>query len=316
MKAVRIHETGGPEKLVIDSIDVPKPAAGQAVVKLVATGVNFIDVYHRTGLYKVDLPATLGMEGAGIVESVGPDVKAVKPGDKVAFAMTRGSYAEYIALPAWQLVPVPANMNMETAAAAMLQGMTAHYLTHSIFPLKQGQTCIVHAGAGGVGLILIQMAKLLGARVIATASTDDKRQLATETGADLAVGYEGFAKAAKEFTEGKGVDVIYDGVGKTTFLEGLDALRPRGMMALYGQSSGKVDPIDPGILNTKGSLFLTRPSLGAYSQTRDELLWRAGDVLNGTIEFRVAHKYHLDEAAQAHRDLESRKTTGKLILTI
>ena len=316
MKAIRIHQTGGPEQLRLDEIPVPQPGPGQALVKLTASGVNFIDIYHRTGLYKLDLPATLGVEGAGTVEAVGPDTTGVKIGERVAFAMPRGSYAEYIAVPAWQLVPVPANVSLDVAAAAMLQGMTAHYLLRSTFPVKQGQAILIHAAAGGVGLLVCQIAKQLGAFVIGTASTEEKRQLAREAGADAAIGYENFVDEVKRLTEGRGVDVAYDSVGKDTFLRSLDCLHPRGMIVLFGQSSGKVDPIDLGILNTKGSLYVSRPSLGHYTQTREELLWRAADILNGTINYRIDRRYPLADAAQAHRDLESRKTTGKLILTI
>jgi NADPH:quinone reductase len=295
---------------------VPQPGPGQALVKLAASGVNFIDIYYRTGLYKLDLPATLGVEGAGTVEAIGPDVSGVKVGERVAFAMPRGSYAEYIVVPAWQLVPVPANIGLDVAAAAMLQGMTAHYLLHSTFPVRQGQAIVIHAAAGGVGLLVCQMARQLGAFVIGTASTDEKRQLALEAGADVAVGYENFVEEVKRHTEGRGVDVVYDSVGKDTFYRSLDCLHPRGMIVLFGQSSGKVDPVDLTILNTKGSLYVSRPSLGHYTQSREELMWRAGDILNGTINFKIDRRYPLTDAAQAHRDLESRRTTGKLVLTI
>jgi len=315
MKAIRIHQNGGPEALRLDDIPVPQPGPGQALVKLAASGVNYIDIYHRTGLYKTDLPAALGVEGAGTVEAVGPEVTGVKIGERVAYAMDRGSYAEYAVVPAWHLVPVPANIGLDIAAAAMLQGMTAHYLLHSTFPVRQGQAILIHAAAGGVGLLVCQMAKQLGAFVIGTASTEEKRQLARDAGADVALGYDNFVDEVKRHTEGRGVDVVYDSVGKDTFHRGLDCLHPRGMIVLFGQSSGKVDPIDLTILNTKGSLYVSRPSLGHYIQNREELLWRASDVLNGTIDYKIHRRYALADAAQAQRDLESRGTTGKLVLT-
>ena len=302
-------------------MDAPKPApaAGQALVKIAATGVNFIDVYFRTGLYKADLPFTPGSEAAGIVDSVGAGVTEVKPGDRVAYAMARGSYAEYALVPADQLVPLPDDVDFNTAAAAMLQGMTAHYLTHSTFPLKPGDKALVHAAAGGAGRLIVQMAKMLGATVYGTAGTDAKAAIAKEAGADEMIVYtrDDFAVEVKRLTGGKGVDVIYDSVGASTFLKGLDLLRPRGMMALFGQSSGPVQPIDPDILNPKGSLFLTRPSLAHYCLTREELLWRAGDVLDwigsGKLKLRIDKTYPLADAADAHRDLEGRKTAGKLL---
>jgi NADPH2:quinone reductase len=303
-------------------VDSPAPSAGpgQALVKIATSGVNFIDVYFRTGLYKAELPFTPGSEGAGVVESVGANVTEVKPGDRVAWAMHRGSYAEYAVVPAAQLVQVPTHVDLEAAAAAMLQGMTAHYLTHSTFPLKPGQKALVHAAAGGAGRLIVQMAKMLGATVYGTAGSDAKAAIAKEAGADEVIVYtrDDFAAEVKRLTGGKGVDVIYDSVGKTTFLKGLDLLRPRGMMALFGQSSGTVDPIDPNILNPKGSLFLTRPSLAHHCLTREELLWRSGDVLGwieaGKLQLRIDKKYPLADAAQAHRDLEGRKTAGKLLL--
>ena len=316
MKAILVYQTGGPEQLKLEDIEIPKPGVGQALVKLAASGVNFIDIYHRTGLYKLDLPFTPGQEGAGIVESVGPDVTTVKAGDRVAYAMTRGSYAEYAVVPAWQLVPVPENFDLETAAGAMLQGMTAHYLTHSTFPLKSGHSCVVHAAAGGTGLLIVQMAKQLGARVIGTASSDEKRRLAADAGADETIPYENFAAKVREITEGRGVDVVYDSVGKDTFDGSLDSLRPRGTLVSFGQSSGKVPPFDITTLNAKGSLYLTRPGLPYYTHTREELLLRANDILNGTIEFKIGRRYPLAEAAEAHRALEGRQTTGKVILTI
>lgn len=320
MKAIQVKETGGPEKLEL--VDLPQPAAGsgQAVVKIAAAGVNFIDVYFRTGLYKADLPVTLGSEAAGTVEAVGPDVTEVAPGDRVAYAMVRGSYADYAAVPAAQLVKIPDGLEFETAAAAMLQSMTAHYLTHSTFPLKSGDTCLVHAAAGGTGLLLVQMARRVGARVFGTVSTEAKGKLAKHAGADEVIFYtnQDFETEVRRFTGGRGVDVVYDSVGATTFAKSLNCLRPRGMLALFGQSSGPVPPFDPNILNAKGSLFLTRPSLAHHCLTREELLWRAGDVLGwvaaGELKIRVDRAYPLADAAEAHRDLEGRRTAGKLLL--
>jgi len=320
MKHIQVSKCGGPEELKLVDAPKPTPGAGQALVKIAASGVNYIDVYFRTGLNKAELPFTPGNEASGIVESVGPGVTEVKAGDRVAYAMTRGSYAEYALVPAVQLVPLPNNVDMNTAAAAMLQGMTAHYLTHSTWPLKPGDKCLIHAAAGGVGALVVQMAKMLGATVYGTAGTDAKAAIAKQAGADEAIVYtrDDFAVEVKRLTGGKGLDVIYDSVGATTFLKGLDLLRPRGMMALFGQSSGPVQPIDPAILNPKGSLFLTRPSLAHYVLTREELLWRAGDVLAwigaGKLKLRVEKTYALADAAEAHRDLEGRKTAGKLLL--
>ena len=322
MKAIQVKQTGGPEKLELVEAPQPQPGPKQALVKLAASGVNFIDVYFRMGLYKADVPIAIGNEGAGTVAAIGSEVTEVKVGDRVAYAMARGSYAEYAVLPAWQLVPIPAHLDFNTAAAAMLQGMTAHYLTHSAWQLKAGETCLVHAAAGGTGGLIVQMAKMLGARVFGTVSTEEKAAIAKGHGVDEAVLYtqQDFEAEVKRLTGGKGVDVVYDSVGKSTFEKGLNCLRPRGMMALFGQSSGPVAPFDPTILNGKGSLFLTRPSLGHYLLTREELLWRAGDVLNwldsGKLKLRIDRTYPLTEAAQAHRDLESRKTAGKLVLTI
>ena len=320
MKLIQVTKTGGPEELHLTDAPTPSPAAGQALIRIAAAGVNFIDVYFRIGLYKADLPFTPGSEGAGIVESVGEGVTTLQPGDRVAYAMVRGSYAEYAIVPAAQLIKLPDNVDFPAAAAAMLQGMTAHYLTHSTFPLKKGDVALVHAAAGGAGGLIVQMAKMLGATVIGTAGSDEKAAIAKQAGADEVIVYtrEDFVAETKRITNGRGVDVIYDSVGVSTFLKGLDALRPRGAMVLFGQSSGAVLPFDPGILNPKGSLFLTRPSLGHYVLTREELEWRAGDVLRwiaeGKLKLRIDRKYPLAEAAQAHRDLEGRKTAGKLIL--
>ena len=322
MKAVFIDAPGGADQLRYADVPQPTPAKGQALVKIVTTGVNFIDVYFRTGLYKADPPVTLGMEASGVVEAVGEGVTEVAPGDRVAYAMARGSYAEYAAVPSWQLVPLPDTVDFQSAAATMLQGMTAHYLTHSTWALKPGETCLIHAAAGGVGLILIQIAKMLGAKVIGTVGTDDKAVLAKQAGADHVVVYtrDDFQAEARAFTGGKGVDVVYDSVGASTFLKSLDSLRPRGMMVTYGNASGPVPALEPLLLNQKGSLFLTRPSLGHYAATRDELLWRSGDLFRwigeGKLKLRIEHKYPLADAAQAHRDLEGRKTTGKLLLLV
>jgi NADPH2:quinone reductase len=314
MKAVFVEQTGGPENLKYADIPKPSPAAGQALVKIAASGVNFIDTYFRTGLYPAPPPIVLGSEGAGTVESVGPDVTSLRPGDRVVYAMARGSYAEYAVVPAAQLVKIPDSVDFQTAAAGMLQGMTAHYLTHSTYPLKSGESCLIHAAAGGMGLLLVQMAKMLGARVIGTVSTEEKAKQAKAAGADEVVIYtkEDFVPKAK------GMHVVYDSVGKTTFLPSLDCLRPRGMMINYGNASGPAPEIAPLLLTQKGSLFLTRPSLGNYIATPEELAWRAGDVLKwiaeGKLKLHIHKTYPLADAAQAHRDLEGRLTTGKLLL--
>ena len=322
MKRIQVVETGGPENMQVVDVPTPVPGPGEALVRIAASGVNFIDVYFRSGLYKADLPVTLGSEAAGTVEAVAPGVTEVAPGDRVAYAMARGSYAEYAAVPAAQLVKLSAHLDFPTAAAAMLQGMTAHYLTHSTFALKSGDTCLVHAAAGGAGGLIVQLAKMLGARVFGTVSTQAKAEIARSHGADEVILYteQDFESEVKRLTAGRGVDVVYDSVGKTTFDKSLNCLRPRGLLALFGQSSGPVPPFDPGILNARGSLFLTRPSLGYYVSTRQELLWRAGDVLgwldSGKLKLRIHHTYPLADAATAHRDLESRKTAGKLLLSV
>ena len=322
MKAILVTQPGGPENMRLTEMPVPEPGPKQVRVRIAASGVNFIDVYFRTGLYKADLPVTLGMEGAGTVDAIGDDVTGVSPGDRVAYTMVRGSYAEYALAPEAMLVKIPEALDFQTAAAAMLQGMTAHYLTHSTFPLKNGDACLVHAAAGGTGALITQMAKMRGARVFGTVSTEQKAQTAREAGADEAILYtqQDFEAEVKRLTSGRGVDVVYDSVGKTTFEKSLNCLRPRGTLALFGQSSGAVPAFDPSILNGKGSLYLTRPSLGHYLLTRDELLWRAGDVLDwvasGKLKLRIERVYPLAEAAQAHRDLEGRKTAGKLLLTV
>jgi NADPH2:quinone reductase len=301
-------------------LPVPQPKANEAVVKLAASGVNFIDVYNREGRYKTPLPFVLGQEGAGTVTAVGSEVKSLKLGDRVAWSSVLGTYAEYAAVPADRLVAVPAGVTDQQASAVMLQGMTAHYLSHDTFPLKAGQIALVHAAAGGVGLLLTQMAHNIGARVIATVSTDEKAKLAREAGADEVILYTqaDFEAETKRLTAGKGVDVVYDSVGKTTFEKGLNILRPRGMMVLFGGSSGAVPPFDPMQLSTKGSLFMTRPTLGYYTITREELVARSGAVFGmivaGMLKLRIEHTYPLDEAQRAHRELEGRKTTGKLLL--
>jgi NADPH:quinone reductase len=322
MKAIRVHEHGGPEVMKLEDVPIPEPGPKQALVRLAASGVNFIDVYFRTGLYKAETPTAIGSEAAGVVEKIGPEVTEVAVGDRVGYAMARGSYAEYAVLPAAALVKLPDGITFEQAAAAMLQGMTAHYLTHSTYPLKQGDSCLIHAAAGGAGLMTVQMAKSRGARVFGTVSTEAKAQLARENGADDVIRYteQDFEQEVKRLTNGRGVDVVYDSVGKTTFDKSLNCLRPRGMMVLFGASSGPVPPVDPHTLNVKSSLFLTRPSLAHHVLTRDELLWRAGDVLNavasGKLRLRIDRVYSLSQVADAHRALESRATTGKLIITI
>lgn len=320
VKQIQVKQIGGPEQMEVVDVPIPQPGPGQALVRIEASGVNFIDVYFRIGLYKAELPVTLGNEGAGIVEAVGPDVTSVSPGDRVAYAMNRGSYAEFAVVPAWQLIKIPGHVSTKIAAAVMLQGMTAHYLTHTTFPLKPGDTVLVHAAAGGAGRLIVQMAKARGARVIGTVSTEEKAALTRAAGCDEVIFYtrQDFVAETKRLTDNRGVDVIYDSVGQTTFIKGLDAIRPRGMMVLFGQSSGAAPAIDPLLLNQKGSLFLTRPTLASYCATREELEQRSGDVLGmiqaGKLDVRIDREYPLAEAAQAHRDLEGRGTAGKLLL--
>jgi NADPH:quinone reductase len=305
---------------LVEDLSAPEPKANEAVIRLGASGVNFIDVYQREGRYKVGLPYIPGQEGAGVVNAVGPGVTTVRNGDRVAWAGSLGSYAEYAAVPVERLVPIPGSVTDQQGAAAMLQGMTAHYLSHSAYPLKKGETALVHAAAGGVGLLLTQMAHNIGARVIATVSTEDKARLAREAGADDVILYtqEDFEEETNRLTGGDGVHVVYDSVGKTTFEKGLNVLRPRGYMILYGGSSGPVPPFDLITLSTKGSLFVTRPTLAHYTAARDELLMRAeavfGMVESGKLKLRIEHTYPLSQAQRAHRDLEGRKTTGKLLL--
>lgn len=321
MLAVRVHQPGGPEALRAERVPVPEPASGEALVRIEATGVNFIEIYQRSGQYTVPLPATLGGEGAGEVIAVGPGMDGVSVGDRVAWAGGgTGAYAEYAAVPAAKLVPLPAGVSAKQGAAVMLQGMTAHYLATSTYPLQQGDRCLVHAAAGGVGLLLVQIAKRRGAYVIGTAGTDEKAELARGAGADEMIVYtrQDFAAEVRRITGGAGVQVIYDSVGRTTFRPGLEVLAPRGTMVLFGQSSGPVEPIDPQLLNQKGSLFLTRPSLGHYTATREELLRRAGELFSwieaGELSVRIGAEFSLEDAAAAHRALESRSTTGKVLL--
>jgi NADPH2:quinone reductase len=316
MKSIQIKETGGPEKLELVETAMLQPGPGQALVRIAASGVNYIDVYYRTGLYTAGLPLTLGHEGAGTVQAAGDGVTEVAPGDRVAWSVASGAYAEYALVPAAQLVKLPPGLDFPTAAAIMLQGMTAHYLTHSTYALKSGDACLVHAAAGGAGGLIAQMAKMLGARVFGTVSTQEKAAVARGHGVDEAILYTqvDFEAEVKRLTGGRGVDVVYDSVGATTFEKSLNCLRPRGVLALFGQSSGPVGPFDPAILNAKGSLFLTRPTLRHYVLTREELLWRAGDVLewtvSGKLKPRIDRSYPLADAADAHRDLEARRTTG------
>ena len=320
MKVVRIHEHGGPEVLRYEEVPLPEPGRGEARIKVEAAGVNFTDIYNRIGLYKGTLPYTLGSEAAGVVDAVGPEVTEVKPGDRVAYAMHLGAYAEYVVVPAWRLVPLPPAIDGRTAAAVILQGMTAHYLTHSTYPLKPGETVLVHAAAGGVGRLLVQVAKRLGARVIGTVSSEEKARLAREAGADEVILYtkEDFEEAVNRATGGRGVDVVYDSVGKTTAEKSLNCLRPRGYLVLFGNASGAAPPIDPLTLMSKGSLYLTRPTLAHYTSNREELLQRARAVFDWVaseqVKIRIARTFPLAEAAEAHRALEGRDVAGKILL--
>jgi NADPH2:quinone reductase len=320
MKAIQVQTPGGPESLELVDLPVPQPKANEVVVKLSASGVNFIDVYFREGRYKSPLPFVVGQEGAGVVTAVGSDVNSVSVGDRVAWTGLQGSYAEYAAVAADRVVPIPAGVTDQQAAAAMLQGMTAHYLSHDTYPLKRGETALIHAAAGGVGLLLVQMAHNLGARIIATVSTEEKAKLAREAGADEVILYSqaDFEVETRRLTDGKGVHVVYDSVGKTTFEKGLNVLRPRGMMVLFGGSSGAVPPVDLIVLSQKGSLYVTRPTLQAYIASREELVARSAAVFammaSGKLKLRIEHTYPLTEVQRAHRDLEARKTTGKLLL--
>jgi NADPH:quinone reductase len=320
MKVIQIRETGGPEVLTLAELPIPEPGPGQVLIRVEAIGMNFIEIYFRKGQYKATLPLVPGSEAAGTVEECGPGVNGFKPGDMVASTGVLGSYAEYALVPVAQLVKVPAKLTPEQAAASMLQGMTAHYLAHSTHPLKAGETCLIHAGAGGVGLLLTQMAARIGARVITTVGTKEKAELSREAGAAETILYNehDFVAEVKRLTGGKGVDVVYDSVGKTTFEGSLNCLRPRGLLALFGGSSGAVPPFDLIQLSSKGSLFITRPTLWHYVATREELEWRAGDVLgwvaDGTLKLRMEHVYALTDAGRAQADMEGRKTTGKILL--
>ncbi len=320
MKAIRVHQCGGPEVMKYEEVPLPEPGAGEARVKIEAIGLNFVDTYQRSGLYPLKAPFTPGMEGAGIVNAVGEKVKEVKKGDRVAYAMVPGSYREYAVVPSSRLVQLPQNLDTRSAAALMLQGLTAHYLAHSTYQLKKGVTALVHAAAGGVGLLLIQIAKRLGATVFGTVSTEEKALLAKQAGADEVIFYTktDFLTEVKRLTDGKGVDVVYDSVGQSTFDKSLDCLRPRGYLVLFGQSSGPVPPLNLTILGSKGSLFVTRPSLAHYGVQREELLQRSRDLFKwlaaGELKLRIDKTFPLAEAAEAHRQLEGRKTTGKVLL--
>lgn len=320
MKAIVVAQTGGPDVLRAAELPDPSPGEGEVRVRVAAAGVNFIDVYERTGAYPVAVPFTPGREAAGLVDDVGPGVTDFAPGDPVAWATARGAYAGSAIVPADQLVAVPEGVELDTAAALLLQGLTAHYLSHDTFPVGPGQVALVHAAAGGVGLLLVQLAKQRGATVIGTVSTEDKATLARSAGADHVVRYTetDFVEATREYTRRQGVHVVYDSVGRTTFRGSLDCLRPRGMLVLYGQSSGPVEPVDPQVLNRKGSLFLTRPTLRDHVASRTELLSRAENlfhlVLAGALDVRIDHRFPLSRAGDAHRCLEERRSKGKVLL--
>jgi NADPH2:quinone reductase len=320
VRAIRLQAPGGPEVLQLEDVPVPTPGPGQVLIQVEAAGLNYIDVYHRTGLYKQSFPLTLGREAGGTVEAVGPGVTTVRAGDRVASETVVGAYAEYALVAAERLVPLPGRVTAKLGAAVMLQGLTAHYLVHSTYPLERDDVCVVHAAAGGVGLLLCQMASRIGARVIGTVSTEAKAELAHEAGAAEVILYtrEEVAPAVRRLTGGAGVRVVYDSVGKTTFPGSLECLAPRGMLVLYGQSSGPVDPVDPQILSQRGSLYLTRPTLAHYTATRAELLERAGEVLgdvaDGSLVVRIGAEFPLERAADAHRALEGRRTTGKVLI--
>jgi NADPH:quinone reductase len=320
MKAVRVHDFGDPSVLRYEDAPTPEPGEGEIQVKVAAAGLNFIDTYHRQGWYPLPRPFILGQDGAGVVEQVGPGVTEFKAGDQVAWAQHQGSYAEYACVSAAKAVPVPADLDLKTAAAVLLQGMTAHYLAVSTYPLGPNDTALIHAAAGGTGALLVQIAKIRGARVYGTVGNEEKAQLAKAAGADEAIIYtqSDFESEVKRLSGGKGVDVVYDSVGKDTFHKSLNCLRPRGYLVLFGQASGRVEPIDPQILNQKGSLYLTRPTLGAYTLTREELLGRANDLFTwikaGKLQVRIDQSFPLTEAAEAHRYLEGRQTKGKVLL--
>ncbi len=320
MHAIRPQAPGGPEVLTLAEVETPSPGPGEVRVRVEAAGVNFIDIYQRSGQYTIPTPMALGLEGAGVVEALGEGATGISLGERVAWAASAGSYATHVIVPGARLVPVPDGVDSRIAAAAMLQGMTAEYLAHSTFKLGAASVCLIHAAAGGVGLILTQLAKRAGATVIGTVSTDEKAELARQAGADHVILYsrDDFAAETRKITGGKGVSVVYDSVGKDTFEKSLDCLSPRGMLVLFGQSSGPVAPFDPQVLSQKGSLFLTRPTLGHYTSTPEELLHRAGVVLGaiqaGHLQIRIGATYPLAEAAEAHRALAGRATTGKVLL--
>jgi NADPH:quinone reductase len=320
MKAIRVHEFGEADRLILEDLPVPEPKDGQVLVRVRAAGQNFIEIYQRKGLYPLPRPYTPGGEFSGIVEAVGSGVEGFKPGDRVATALGTGAYAEFALAPADRLVKIPESISLDLAAAVMLQGMTAHYLVYSTFPLKEGNTALVHAAAGGVGQLLLQMARKSGARVIATVSTNEKARLAKEAGADEIILYTetDFETAVKRLTGNRGVDVVYDSVGKVTFSKSLDCLKPRGYLVLFGQASGPVDPVDPQILNQKGSIYLTRPSLVYYLQDKEEFQWRSGDLFDwiktGDLKVRIDKTFPLEDAAASHRYMEERNTRGKLLL--
>jgi NADPH2:quinone reductase len=321
VKAVRVHALGGPEVLTYEDVDVPHPGPGEAQVKIAASGLNYLDVQYRIGRVKAPLPFVMGSEASGVVTEIGSGVDDLKVGDRVAWAMTLGTYAEYAVVPAWKLVVLPVALDMQIAAGVMLQGLTAHYLTHSTFALKPGDTALVHAAAGGVGSAIVQVARIAGARVIATAGTDVKAELARQAGAHEVIVYtrQNFEAEVKRLTDGRGVDVVYDSVGKDTFDGSLNCLRARGMLALFGFSSGLVPPFDPAVLGTKGSLFLTRPGLNQYMATREELTSRTRDIFmwlaSGQLKIRIDHVFAMADARRAHEALEARRTTGKVLLT-
>lgn len=320
MKSIRVHEYGGPEALTHEDLPVPEPGEGEVRVRTEAIGVNFLDIYQRIGRYQGTPPFTLGQEAAGTVDAVGPNVMDAKPGDRVAYASVQGSYSEFTIVPAWRLLHIPDGVDVQQAAAVLIQGMTAHYLTHSTYPLKLGETALVHAAGGGTGQLLVQVAKRCGARVLGTASTEEKARLASAAGADEVILYTqaDFESEVKRLTDNKGVDVVYDSVGKDTFDKSLNCLRPRGMMVLFGASSGAVPPLDPQTLNAKGSLYLTRPYLGHYTANREELLWRAKDIFSwmaaGELNVKIDKTFPLSEVADAHRYLEDRQSKGKILL--
>lgn len=320
MRAVRVHETGEPEVLTLEEVADPEPGPGEIRVRIAATGVNFVETYQRRGLYPIDLPATLGVEAAGVIDVLGPGVEGLSVGDPVGYCTSGGTYAELAVVPAEAVVKLPEGIDPKIAGASLQQGMTAHFLTNDTFPVGPDTTALVHAAAGGVGQLLTQMCKLRGARVIATCGSEEKAELVRALGADEVVVYtkESFGDAVRRVTDGVGVDVVYDGVGKTTFTEGLSSLRPRGMMVLYGQSSGPVEPVDPQVLNRHGSLFLTRPTLAHHIARRAELERRAGDlfgwITSGEVKVAIDRTFPLEHAADAHRYIEGRNTRGKVLL--